>query len=348
MKKNLGLKTALIVVVLLVFLYGIFGIPNKLSGDGLASSILDRIHLGLDLKGGTHLILQVQVNEAVNADSEQAIERLKTDLKTANINYSEIGKPDPQNRPEQIVIKGVGPEAAGTLRSIANDKLPDYDLASAANNTWTLTMKPSAITAVKNNAVQQAIETIRNRIDKLGVSEPVIQEHGLGDYQVLVQLPGVDDQARVKEVMQSTAMLEIRQSLGGPYASQAEAMQAHGGVLPPDAVLMPGRSIGGRNTDQNGEAWYLISRTAAVSGRDLRPGGARITQDENGKPQVSFLLTGEGGRRFAAFTRAHLRDSLAVVLDNKVQEVATIEDEIHDCGVIRGSFTQQQSHDLAL
>src|SRR5207249_3669019 len=156
---------------------------------------------------------------------------------------------DPQNHPEQIVIKGLGPEAAGTLRSMVNDKLPDYDLASGANNSWTLTMKPSAITAVKNNAVQQAIETIRNRIDKLGVSEPVIQEHGLGDYQILVQLPGVDDPARVKEVMQSTAMLEIRQSLGGPYASQAEAMQAHGGVLPPDAVLMAGRSIGGRGTD---------------------------------------------------------------------------------------------------
>src|SRR5437868_8331085 len=162
MKKNLGLKTALIIVVLLVFLYGIFGIPNKLSGDGLASSILSRINLGLDLKGGTHLILQVQVNEAVNADSEQAIERLKTDLKNANVNYSEISKPDPQNRPDQILIKGLGPEAAGTLRSIASDKLPDYDLASAANNTWTLTMKPSVVTATKSNAVQDRKSTRLN------------------------------------------------------------------------------------------------------------------------------------------------------------------------------------------
>ncbi len=105
-------------------------------------------------------------------------------------------------------------------------------------------MKPSIVKDTKTKAQQQAIETIRNRIDQLGVNEPVIQEHGLGDYQILVQLPGVDDPARVKEIMQSTAMLEIRQALGGPYASEQEAMQANGGVLPPNAVLMKGRNIG--------------------------------------------------------------------------------------------------------
>ena len=105
---------------------------------------------------------------------------------------------------------------------MVTDKLPEYDLASGAQNTWTLTMKPSdRHRHPKKKAVQQAIETIRNRIDQLGVSEPVIQEHGLGDYQILVQLPGVDDPARVKEIMQSTAMLEIRQAVGGPYTSEA-------------------------------------------------------------------------------------------------------------------------------
>ena len=95
---------------------------------------------------------------------------------------------------------------------------------------------------MKTRAVSQAIDTIRNRIDQLGVTEPTIQEHGLGEYQILVQLPGVDDPARVKEIMQSTAMLEIRQALGGPYPSEQEALQAKGGVIPPDAVLLPGKS----------------------------------------------------------------------------------------------------------
>ncbi len=133
-----------------------------------------------------------------------------------------------------IDIKGVPPEASGDLRRVVTDKFGDYDLTSGAQNGWTLTMKPSVATDTRKKAVQQAIETIRNRIDQLGVSEPVIQEHGLGDYQILVQLPGVDDPARVKEIMQSTAMLEIRQAVNGPYASEQAAMQANNGVLPPD------------------------------------------------------------------------------------------------------------------
>jgi len=110
-------------------------------------------------------------------------------------------------------------------------------------------MKPQALAELKNRAVALAIETIRNRIDQLGVSEPVIQEHGLGQYQILVQLPGVDDPARVKEIMQSTAMLEIKQVLGGPYSSEQDALQQHGGVLPPDSLLLRGRSVGSRTND---------------------------------------------------------------------------------------------------
>lgn len=173
----------------------------------------------------------------------------------------------------------------------------------------------------------------------------MIEEHGLGAYQILVQLPGVDDPARVKEIMQSTAMLEIRQEMGGPYNSEQEAYQANGGTLPPDTVLMPGRSIGGTQGDSR-TVYYLISRASAVSGRDLR--GAEPTTDESSRPAVKFLLTGEGGRRFASFTGSHVGDRLAVVLDGKVQEVATIQEQIHDEGRITGAFSQQQAKDLAM
>jgi preprotein translocase subunit SecD len=207
-------------------------------------------------------------------------------------------------------------------------------------------MKAQNLADLKNRAVEQAIETIRNRIDQLGVSEPVIQEHGLGQYQILVQLPGVDDPARVKEIMQSTAMLEIKQSLGGPYSSEQAALQDKGGVLPPDAVLMQGKSIGSRRDQEGGEQWYLISRASAVTGRDLRT--AEPTTDENGQPAVRFILTGEGGRKFYSFTSAHVADSLAVILDNKVQEVAVIKEPIHDTGIINGRFTQQEVQDLSM
>jgi len=172
----------------------------------------------------------------------------------------------------------------------------------------------------------------------------VIQEHGLGQYQILVQLPGVDDPARVKAIVQSTAMLEIKQSMGGPYGSQQQALQDRGGVLPEGTVLMRGRSIG--RTDDTGETWYLISRASAVTGSDLRT--AESSRDENGQPAVRFVLTGEGGRKFYSFTSAHVGDNLAVVLDNQVQEVAVIKEPIRDSGVINGRFTEQQTRDLSM
>src|SRR5271157_1102103 len=348
MNKNLLAKTILIIAVLIAFLFGIFGIPSSLSGKGLLAALQSRIHLGLDLKGGTHLILQVQVNDAVNAETDRAVERLKDDLKSRNVNYAEITKPNPQQDPQLVVLKGIPPESSNELRSLVTDRLPDYDLTSGAENSWTLQLKSAAVKDMKDKAVQQAIETIRNRIDQLGVSEPVIQEHGLGDYQILVQLPGVDDPARVKEIMQSTAMLEIRQAKGGPYPSEQAAMQTNGGVLPADSVLMKGSSIGSRTPqgENLGEQWWLISRSSAVSGSDLR--GAEAGRDENARPDVKFDLTGEGGRRFAAFTGSHVGEKLAVVLDNKVMEVATIQEQIHDQGRITGGFTEQQTRDLSL
>jgi preprotein translocase subunit SecD len=350
MNKNLGWKLGLIAVTLLLFLFGIFGIPKDFSGSGLLAALQDRIHLGLDLKGGTHLILQVQVNDAVNGDSDRALDRLKEDLRTHKINYTELTKPDPVNHPDQILLKGVPPEATSDLRSIVSDRLPEYDLNSGAENSWTFTMKPQALAELKNRAVTQAIETIRNRIDQLGVTEPVIQEHGLGQYQILVQLPGVDDPARVKEIMQSTAMLEIKQVLGGPYSSEQDAVQQHNGVLPPDSLVLRGRSIGGRSSDETGEEYYLVTRSSAVAGADLRSGGASVGRDSNtNQPDVNFTLTNEGGRKFAAFTGAHVGDRLAVVLDNRVREVATINEQIRDQGRISGGgMNEQTAKDLAL
>ena len=343
MNKNLGWKLGVIVGTLLVFVYGIFGVPGGTSGSALLAAMQKRINLGLDLKGGTHLILQVQVADAVNVDSDNAVEILKSEMRKAKINYADVTKPDPANHPEQIVIKGVPPQSSSDLRTLVQDKLQEYDASSGANDTWTVLMRPSALDQLQKNAVTQAIETIRNRIDQLGVSEPIIEEHGLGSHQILVQLPGIDDPGRVKEIMQSTAMLEIRQSLGGPYPSQDAALQDHGGVLPEDSILMPGHSAPGSSE----EAWYLVSRVPAVSGKDLRD--AQASRDQNGQPSVSFTLTNEGGQRFYSFTSAHVNDSLAVVLDKKVQEVANIKEPIRDRGEISGGrMSDQQAKDLSM
>ncbi len=352
--KNLLWKVVFILATLVVFIWGIFlgTDPQKsieaIKAHGLVAGIQQNIHLGLDLRGGTHLILQVQVNDAVNAETDQTIERLKDALKKKNITFGDILKLDPVNAPQTITLRGADLGAAGDLRSLISDQFGEYDLTSGADNSWMVTLKPTVLDALKTRAVEQAIETIRNRIDQLGVSEPVIQEHGLGDYQILVQLPGVDDPARVKEVMQSTAMLEIRQAQdnGRAYASEQEALAAHNGVLPPDSIIMKGKNMGSSAGSESPDVYYVVSRVSAVSGRDLR--SAEAGHEESGRPDVSFSLTRDGGDRFYQFTSQHVGDSLAVVLDGKVQEVANIKEAIRDTGRISGAFSEQQTKDLSM
>jgi preprotein translocase subunit SecD len=343
MNKKLLWQLLFIVGTMLVFLFGIFGIPKGFSGEALLTALTDHIHLGLDLKGGTHLILQVQVNEAVNVDAQNAIELLKDQLRSHKIDYTDISQPDPQNNPDRLVLKGVPPAARSDLRSIVLERLPEYDITAGASDTWNMAMKPSNLTDLKSRAVQQAIETIRNRVDALGVSEPTIQEHGLGQYQILVQLPGVDDMTRVQEIMQNTAMLEIKQVMSGPYSSQAAALQANSGVIPPDQLLLPGNTLGGR---AEGEQWFLVSRVSAINGKDLKR--ADPSTDQNGQPDVNFQLTRDGGQRFFNFTSAHVKDSLGVVLDNKVREVASINEPIRDQVQISGHMDAQAAKDLAM
>lgn len=342
MKKNLTWKVIVIVAVLLVFLFGIIGNPAdvKWNAQGLKEALANRIHLGLDLRGGTHLILQVVVNDAVNAETDRAVERLKEDLANNKVTYTDITKPDAANNPQRVQIKGVNPDGAAKLRQVAEERLPEYDFNGGPEGSYYLTMKPAQLKDLKDRAVQQAIQKIRERVDSLGVSEPTIQEHGLGDYQILVQLPGVDDPARVKEVMQSTAMLEIRQVFGGPYGTEAEAAGAQSQY--PDTVILPGKS----ETDPGTTVYYIVARASAVAGHDLRQ--ARVGRDQNGGANVNFTLTRDGGQRFSQFTSAHINDKLGVVLDNKVMEVANIKSEISDNGEITGRFTDQQASDLAL
>lgn len=348
MRKSLLPKTLFIIAILLVFVYGIFfgTDPDKavtaFKQGGLGAAIQQNIHMGLDLKGGTHLILQVAVNEAVSAETDRIVESLKDDLSKAGVAYTDISKPNPQNQPELIQIKGVSPDKTSALRQVVSDNFNKYDLQTGANNTYSIMMKASELTSLKDRAVQQAIETIRSRVDQLGVSEPTIQEHGLGDYQILVELPGVDDPARVKEIMQSTAMLDIRLDMGGPYPDEQSALQANGGQIPADAMLLQGNLGEGDNQPQ----YFLVSRTAAVAGSDIRD--AQPSRDENGRPDVQFSLSNDGGRRFGQFTAAHINDKLAIVLDNRVREAATIQEQIRDNVRITGAFTEQQTHDLSM
>jgi len=348
MQKNLLIKTGLIVGTMLIFLYGMLGIPSSFNGAGLKQALLNRIHLGLDLKGGTHLILEVQVNDAVNSQTDHAIETLKDELQKANVPFADISKPDAKNQPEKVVIKGAPLDASSKIRGIVSDRLPDYDVSSGPDNSWNVVMKSPVVQALKDRTVEQSIEAIRTRVDALGVSEPQIQRNGLGgDNQIMVQLPGVDDPGRVKDIIQSTARLELRESRGGPYPSEQAALAANNGLLPPGMVLLHGRERG-----ENQDAVYLVSRIPVVSGTDIRDAREGTKSDTN-QPIVNFYLTAAAGKKFAAFTGAHLKSgpdpaNLAIVLDNRVISAPGIEGQITDSGEIYGGFTPESAKDLAM
>lgn len=344
MRKNLTKKTILIVVVLAICVLGITGIPSGFSGSALKESFLKRIQLGLDLKGGTHLVLQVMVNEAVGTTTDSDAAHIQQDLQQNGVTVGSVVKPDPKAHPELIQINGAPLDQGSAIRGVLNARYGQtYDVASSGNgSTWTLTMKPSAEAALKKRALEQSIEVIQQRVNSLGVSEPIVQEYNLGSYQILVELPGIDDFDRVKSVIQSTARLEIHLVEGGPYTSQQDGLQQLGGVLPFGSELVqtaPGVTPSG---------WYEIKQTPEVGGTDIR--SARAGTDPNtNEPQVEFFLTTAAGNHFADFTGANKGKPLGIVLDNKVQEVAIIHDQIRDQGTISGgSMTPQEAGDLAM
>jgi preprotein translocase subunit SecD len=344
MKKNLNGRIALIVAVLVVFIYGIFGLPSGFSGRSLMESMTKRIHLGLDLRGGAHLILQVVVEEAVSAETDNTVARIQQNLKAANIPFSQVIKPDPlkqdgTGRPDVIRIEGILPGKTNDVRSMLDTKFSnEYDVTGGSDNTFTVTMKPLIKDALEKKTVQQAIETIRDRVDTLGVSEPVIQEYGLGRNQILVELPGIEDLDRVKNIIQSTARLEIHPVVGGPYQDEQAALASVGGAIPPDQMLVHGS--GALATGSDADSVYVLQRVPVVAGSDFR--SADPGTSENGLRDVRFTLTNEAGDRFYEYTSANVGKAMAVVLGGRVREVANIRNAIRDSGEIEGSFSADE------
>jgi preprotein translocase subunit SecD len=346
MRKNLTSKTILIFAVLLVFIFGIFRIPHGVSGQAWKDALLQNIKLGLDLKGGTHLILQVQVQEAIAASTDNDVARIQADLQQNGVTGATVSKPD-EKRPDIIQIAGTSADRAGDVRTVLGNRYgTQYDLASGANNTWTLTMKPSVLADKEKATLEQAIEVIRTRIDSLGVSEPIVQPYNLGSNQVLVELPGVDDPGRVHEIIQSTARLEIHLVLGGPYTNEQDALQQLGGAVPLDAELV--HEPAGQASPNSPDQLYEIKKIPEVGGTDIRDAQPGRNQNTN-EPEVTFYLTTAAGDHFAEFTGANKGKPPAIVLDNRIREVANIHDQIRDTGTISGgNMGEQQAKDLSM
>lgn len=298
-----------------------------------------KVRLGLDLKGGVHLVVRVQTDDALKADIELTAERLREQIQQHTIPGVTVSA----EPPSRVRLTGVPPERNAEVQTLAEAQVGTrYVRESASGGVQVYALRPSEVTNIREGAVEQALQTVDRRVNELGVAEPIISRHGSAGDQILVQLPGVTDVARAKEIIRATARLEFKIIEDGPFPTQEALLQSRNGVVPPDMEVITGAD----RAQPGATAYYLVKRVAPVTGSDLRD--ARPGLDENNLPAVHFNLTRDGGQKFGNLTGSNVNRPLAIILDNRVQSVANILERITDQGRIAGSFTREDVADLSL
>jgi preprotein translocase subunit SecD len=317
----------------------------------LVYPLRETINLGLDLKGGIHLVMRVRTDDAVKAEQDLSAERIRSALGEKGLAPTRI-----EVSGGGLLLVGIDPARAGEARELLRDQFPQYSAESAGPGALRLALRPVDEAGLRDAAVRQALETIRTRVDKFGVAEPTIQRKGVGPDadQIVVQLPGVEDPERVKDLIGSPAFLEWKlvKVPPGVTAEQfrpAETPQAleaaFGGALPVDAEVLPEERLG-----EDGRRYTLywpVTRSSPITGNDLK--NARRDQDRFGGPAVNFLLTADAGQRFQELTRLNQGQFLAIALDRKIISAPRINAVIAERGIIEGgNFTVESAEDLAL
>jgi preprotein translocase subunit SecD len=350
MNPNLKWKALFILAVILFCIYFLFGYPTfPTSFAQVKDNFRNQIKLGLDLQGGTHLILQVQVQEAIAQETDTTVDRITTALRGKNVHYDEVRRIDDTH----ILIHNIDPSQYSVLSDLQSSQYNNvWDMSPAPGqpNSYVWTLRANAAAAIQESTMTQTIETIQRRVNGLGLTEPTIQPRGGNNAnEIIVQLPGEGDPTRVKGVIKQGGQLELR-SVEDPqtYPSVSAYMAQHT-VLPPNSELLPGRSetrnpTGGGDT---GETWYVLGRAPIITGRDLRTAVER-RRIENGDWVVDFTVSPDGAGRFAPFTERSVGNRMAIVLDHKVYMAPVIKEPLRDSALIEGGFSQESAHDLAL
>lgn len=322
MDKSLTWKIGLIIAVIALSIFLLY--PPK-----------DKINLGLDLRGGMHLIMEVVTDEALAIQTDMSATQLRGLFKDGSIKYDKIAR----KGFSKIEITGTLMDDERKIKDILDDDFRDWTY-TVGGNLISLGLRPNIEQQLRDQSVDQALETIRNRVDEFGVAEPTIQKEGLAGDKLLIDLPGIDNPERVKSLIKSTAMLEFHLVVGGPFLTEEAALKDYNGQLPDDLEIVK------TNPRRLDKGFYVLKAATVVPGKDLK--SARRAQDEYGAPAVGFSFNSQGAAQFERFTAANIGKPLSIVLDDRIESVATIQDVISGDGIIKGRFTVDEVDDLVL
>jgi preprotein translocase subunit SecD len=317
-----------------------FGFPPK-----------DRINLGLDLRGGAHILMQVLTETAIESQLELTQSWLGNGLKEKNLGYDSIRSVAGAT----LEIRGTDPARTAEVREVLNAVVASWDVTSLGGGGWRLTMPADQRAYHEQAAIDITLDTMRTRVDALGVAGPLIQKQGIRGDRILVQLPGVEDPERIKDIMVRPAKLEWKavsyppgvQNVGDwfPPDTREGLVAQFGGILPDDTEVIT-QVIRSDLDDSQLTVYWPLKQVSVVSGSDLQ--NAFRSSGEWGDPAVSFQLTQDAGKRFEVATRENLGRKMAIVLDNTVISAPVIRATIRDSGIIEGGFTITSAEDLAL
>ncbi|MBV9928886.1 MAG: protein translocase subunit SecD [Acidobacteria bacterium] len=373
MKKNLLTRFIIIIVVTLLALTVIFWPGRKptaqdFTAAGVNNILRQNINLGLDLRGGSELVMQVQVQDYLKRVTENVYNGVQQAAREQGYEIKEA-RPEINGDSYRVVVvvndASKIQEMRDNLPRRVNDFSPNDWTSSASGNTITWEMTDRAKTDLGLRATQDALKIIDTRINALGVTEPTLQSHGSANsHQILLQMPGIDDPERIKALIVGESRLELMKVVGASnpspittYPTEEAAKASLGGTVPPNRRVLPydernEPTAAGGAPKQPGQpsSWVVVESPAVVDGGELRTAEAVSGNPAGGDDayQINFTLKPTGAQKFGSWTAANVGAYMAVVLNDHVKSAPYIKQQITDTGQISGNFTKDSAGDLAL
>ncbi len=374
-KRNLLQRSIIIAVITLVGLYIVIGPHGRrphardFTPSGIKENLAQNIHLGLDLKGGSHLVMRVKVEEYLKRLTEDSAIAAQNFAREAGFDVKETHAETTSGN-YRVVLQVGDPSKTKEIRDLVEPKVDLRETSgwtfSASGNTLTWTLSSSAQRTLADAATEQALKIIETRINAVGVTEPTLQRHGgQNSHEILLQMPGIQDPEHVKKLLVGQSHLELVHVISTPapapvqtYASEAEAIASlnSGGKIPANRRVLPYSErpeLAGQNANANPNAqatkkWVVVESPAIIDGAQLRSATANQSRAGADEYEIDFALKDAGSKKFGEWTGANINEYMGVMLDNEVKSIAFIKGQIFDQGQITGRFSKQSADDLAL